>query len=97
MTSMRAGTGLVDTQRPDGSRGRWQDTQEETAHALQTLPAACTPPDRDVVHAASHGCGFRHSVRPSAVPRSGPPSTPSRADVPRPVTASGQRHDDTAA
>jgi Squalene-hopene cyclase C-terminal domain/Prenyltransferase and squalene oxidase repeat len=53
----RAVSWLLDTQRPDGSWGRWEGTQEETAYAVQTLLRTRTAHDTGVIgRAVSHGC-----------------------------------------
>jgi len=51
---------ILDTQRGDGSWGRWQGTHEETAYALRILLAVRPPRHRGdmVEQAAAHGCVF---------------------------------------
>jgi halimadienyl-diphosphate synthase len=50
---------LLDSQREDGSWGRWSGTYEETAYAVQTLLQTCVSRvDRTVEHAAARGCVF---------------------------------------
>ncbi|MFB4313698.1 prenyltransferase/squalene oxidase repeat-containing protein [Actinomadura sp. 21ATH] len=48
----RARRWVLETQRPDGSWGRWDGTAEETAYALQTLLLPGRPPGEDVLEAA---------------------------------------------
>ncbi|WP_229813559.1 prenyltransferase/squalene oxidase repeat-containing protein [Lentzea flava] len=50
---------VLDTQRADGSWGRWEGTDEETSYALHILLATHTPGDRTALtHAAARGCAF---------------------------------------
>jgi halimadienyl-diphosphate synthase len=53
----RAVVWLLDTQRQDGSWGRWEGTVEETAYAVQTL-AVAAPGRQAVAKAIRRGCGF---------------------------------------
>jgi halimadienyl-diphosphate synthase len=58
-TVSRAVKWLLDSQREDGSWGRWSGTYEETAYAVQTLLRTCTyPADSAVEQAAARGCVF---------------------------------------
>lgn len=58
-TVSRAVEWLLDSQRDDGSWGRWSGTYEETAYAVQTLLQTCvSPADGAVEQAAAHGCVF---------------------------------------
>ncbi|NVI90820.1 hypothetical protein HUX53_26970 [Actinomadura sp. BRA 177] len=49
----RARKWVLETQRPDGSWGRWEGTAEETAYAVQTLLLTGDAPGPDVVRAAA--------------------------------------------
>ncbi|HKR48422.1 MAG TPA: prenyltransferase/squalene oxidase repeat-containing protein [Pseudonocardiaceae bacterium] len=67
----RAVTWLLDSQREDGSWGRWCGTHEETAYAVQTLLQTCASrPDSAVEQAAARGCVF---LRRSAAGHQHPP------------------------
>ncbi|WP_410815131.1 prenyltransferase/squalene oxidase repeat-containing protein [Micromonospora sp. 067-2] len=55
----RAARWVLDTQRPDGSWGRWAGTVEETAYALQVLLAAPTEPAR-IDEAVTRGHAYLH-------------------------------------
>jgi halimadienyl-diphosphate synthase len=55
----RAVEWLLDSQREDGSWGRWSGTYEETAYAVQTLLQTYVPrADNAVEQAAARGCVF---------------------------------------
>lgn len=50
---------VLDTQRADGSWGRWTGTYEETAYAVQILLRTCGPqPGGAIERAAARGCQF---------------------------------------
>ncbi|MFI5925440.1 prenyltransferase [Micromonospora sp. NPDC051543] len=55
----RAGSWVLDSQRADGSWGRWDGTAEETAYALQVLVAVPTGAPR-VDHAVARGHAYLH-------------------------------------
>ncbi|MGH3887863.1 MAG: hypothetical protein ACRDSZ_15090 [Pseudonocardiaceae bacterium] len=58
-TLSRAVKWLLDSQREDGSWGRWSGTYEETAYAVQTLLQTCeSRADSSVEQAAARGCVF---------------------------------------
>jgi hypothetical protein len=58
-TISRAVKWLLDSQREDGSWGRWIGTYEETAYAVQALLQTCVSrADRAVEQAAARGCMF---------------------------------------
>ncbi len=58
-TVTRAVKWLLDSQREDGSWGRWSGTYEETAYAVQTLLQTwASPADSAVEQAAARGCVF---------------------------------------
>jgi halimadienyl-diphosphate synthase len=58
-TVSRAVEWLLDSQREDGSWGRWSGTYEETAYAVQTLLQTCVSrADNAVEQAAARGCVF---------------------------------------
>ncbi|GAA2371784.1 hypothetical protein GCM10010404_28780 [Nonomuraea africana] len=54
----RAVAWVLDTQRPDGSWGRWEGTPEESAYALQTLLLTRASDDPRLVEAAAAGYRF---------------------------------------
>ncbi|KOV84799.1 hypothetical protein ADL03_14960 [Nocardia sp. NRRL S-836] len=50
---------ILDTQRADGSWGRWEGTDEETSYALHVLLATHTSGDKTpLTRAAARGCAF---------------------------------------
>ncbi len=58
-TVSRAVEWLLDSQREDGSWGRWSGTYEETAYAVQTLLQTCVSrADSAVEQATARGCVF---------------------------------------
>ncbi|MEU7550889.1 prenyltransferase/squalene oxidase repeat-containing protein [Streptomyces sp. NPDC044571] len=55
----RAVRWALETQRPDGSWGRWQGTTEETSYMVQLVLRAAAPQDRTTaVAAAERGCAW---------------------------------------
>lgn len=65
----RAGQWTLDTQRSDGSWGRWQGTAEETSYAIQALLRAHLgelPPR--AAHAVADGCTFLLTCREDDFP-----------------------------
>lgn len=56
---------LVDTQRADGSWGRWKGTEEETSYAVQTLLHTGTDGQPGLDVAAARGCAYL--LRPDRV------------------------------
>ncbi|WP_344845429.1 prenyltransferase/squalene oxidase repeat-containing protein [Nonomuraea dietziae] len=54
----RAVAWVLDTQRPDGSWGRWEGTPEESAYALQTLLLTRAGDDPRLARAAAEGYRF---------------------------------------
>ncbi|MEV0808224.1 prenyltransferase/squalene oxidase repeat-containing protein [Micromonospora sp. NPDC050200] len=55
---IRAVDWVLETQRPDGSWGRWAGTAEETAYAMQTLTAAGTRQRPDVAAAVARAHAY---------------------------------------